>query len=122
MDQTLKQIIDLLKEKTQAGEVKWIPGRSTNEYKVFLTEAVISISVYNTKNNDACVSCSISNNRGDILLRENTLQSTEDGKYLSGFFALVRDSYTGKDAILSSVFQELRSGKTIGEEEIDLPF
>jgi hypothetical protein len=123
MDATFKKIIDQLRQKTSIGETNWTTTDTPNEYKLVLTDAVIKISVYSNKHGVPCVSCSITNSRGDLIFKENSIQSSEDGQYLTNFFILVRDTYTGKDAVVSSILKELNSGKIVGEvEESDLPF
>lgn len=124
MDQTLKTIVIQLTEKTKKGKVNWQMGSSSNEYRLVLPESTISISVYQSTF-VYYVDCKVINERGDIVLRENTPQSTEDGVFLTSFYVLVRDTYTGKDKVISSLMQHLENDDVIGAPENDkeeLPF
>lgn len=122
MDETLRKIVNQLTEKTKMKKVNWQMGNSSNEYRLILPESTISISVYQSSSNLAYfVEFKILNERGDVILRENTLQSTEDGGVLTNFFVLVRDTYTGKDDIISSLFRHLENDETVGEPEKDHP-
>ena len=66
MDATLKKIVEQLSEKTKAGLVNWQMGENSNEYKLFLKDAVISISIYTNSYAIGFVNCQVENTRGDI--------------------------------------------------------
>ena len=128
MDDTLKDIVNQLAEKTKAGKVNWMIGNSANEYCLVLPESTLSISVYSNNYRVPMVECRVVNNRGDIILRENATQSSDEGDFLTGFFRLVRDAYTGKEEVIASIFSHIQNDETIGvsnvetAEESDLPF
>lgn len=124
MDETLRTIVNQLTEKTKQGKVNWQMGITSNEYRLVLPESTISISVYQSSF-VYYVDCKVVNERGDIVLRENTTQKTEDGSFLTNFFILVRDAYTGKDKVISSLLHHIENDEIIGSpenEDPDLPF
>ena len=123
MDETLRTVVTQLKEKTKQGKVHWLVGSTSNEYRLVLPESTISISVY-LSSNQYYVDCKIVNNRGDIILRENTTQNSEDGAFLTNFFISVRDAYTGKEDVISSIMNHLANDDVLGtpEESDELPF
>lgn len=123
MDETLRTVVTQLKEKTKQGKVHWQVGSSPNEYRLVLPESTISISAY-LSSHIYYVDCKIVNNRGDIILRENTPQGSEDGTFLTNFFILVRDAYTGKEEVISSIMNHLKNDDVLGtpEDREELPF
>ena len=124
MDATFKKIVLQLSEKTKEGKVNWRTGNTSNEYCLLLPESTVSIGVYQS-GGIYFVECKILNTRGDIILRENVLQTSEDGAFLVEFFTLVRDAYTGKDRVLSALFDHIEQDPIIGAPEDnseELPF
>ena len=123
MDTTLKEIVHRLMAKTNEGKVNWLKGGSPNEFKLIMKDATFTISLFTNPMGQIFTECKIVNSGGDIVFREVASTSSTDGIFLKSAFDAIRDYYTGKKSVVSSILFQLDSDDIIGEKDTsDLPF
>lgn len=126
MDSELELIIKQLIKKTSKGEVVWQKSDSPNEYILLLDVGKIIIHLYSQKNTigmgfTKMVECSVENLRGDVVLRDYKSIGVEEGALMYDLYDAAFRSYTGKDAVIKGIMNQLESAGTIGKDD-ELPF
>lgn len=119
MDNVLESIVNGLIKKTDAGQVKWLKAETPNGYKVIIDKGIITIQPFRVNGADY-TECNVTNNRGDIILRESARNSTTDGILLHNLYYAAFNSYTGREDVIKSLLDAINSDDEIGDP--DLPF
>lgn len=132
----LKQLIQLLTEKTKEKKAIWNKVSGNNQFKLSISDGVsITVNEWSEQYNDDSYEVVIFNSNGDAIQRyvsDNNHTPPEDNELLQAFHKAASDQYFKVDETMDALLTSITGQEVIGKldtpptqapnEDDDLPF
>ncbi|WP_374460240.1 hypothetical protein [Chryseobacterium taeanense] len=116
MEQRIKNLIQLLEEKTRSNDAMWTRTSSDNEFKIDINNSTITVDMWNVEA-VTYYEFVILNENGDrverIVVGDDDPFNSEF-QIVTNFYDAVRNSYFKVDETIENILKELNSSNKIG--------